>query len=133
MGSNPTRAIHQHVLAEQSGVLATLSRWRSGVQIPSGTHFITRRGTQSGKAAKLKPSWSVGSTPTRSAPIGPRAGGCWRSPTKGLRALVTSHPTSELLAAAAAFKACVGCGARCDVVVVVVVIVPLLFVVIEFC
>ena len=51
VGSNPTRAIHQHVLAEQPGVLATLSRWRSGVQIPSGTHFITRRGTQSGKAA----------------------------------------------------------------------------------
>jgi hypothetical protein len=26
-----------HVLAEQPGVLATLSRWRSWVQIPSGT------------------------------------------------------------------------------------------------
>jgi hypothetical protein len=80
VGSNPTRAIHQHVLAEQPGVLATLSRWRSGVQIPSGTLFKTRRGTQSGKAA-LKPARpgrrlmkedkgsgcgsSVGSTPIR--------------------------------------------------------------------
>jgi hypothetical protein len=42
-----------YVLAEQPGVLATLSRWRSWVQIPSGTP--SRRGTQAGKAAKLKP------------------------------------------------------------------------------
>lgn len=27
----------KHVLAEQAGVLATLSRWRSGVQVPSRT------------------------------------------------------------------------------------------------
>ena len=33
------------------------------VQIPSRT--LIWHGTQSGKAAKLKPSWSVGSTPTR--------------------------------------------------------------------
>jgi hypothetical protein len=40
VGSKPTRAINQHVRAEQPGVLATLSRWRSGVQIPSGTLFL---------------------------------------------------------------------------------------------
>ena len=43
------------VLAEQPGVLATLSRWRSWVQIPSGTLAIMRRGTPIGRAAKLKP------------------------------------------------------------------------------
>ena len=68
------------VLVEQSGVLATLSRWRSWVRIPSGTlenqgsgvrkkpaydvwlapdsGLLTprkRHGTQTGKAAKLKP------------------------------------------------------------------------------
>ena len=44
-------------------MLATLSRWRSGVQIPSGT--LARHGTQSGKAAKLKTSCLAGSTPAR--------------------------------------------------------------------
>ena len=44
----------KHVLVEQLGVLATLSRWRPWVQIPSGT--LTWHGTQTGKAAKLKPS-----------------------------------------------------------------------------
>ena len=76
-----------HVLVEQPGVLACLSRRRSRVQIPSRTPFdrctrtrcITRQGmapggsartnmkrrsTQTGKAAKLKPSrLSAGSTP----------------------------------------------------------------------
>ena len=33
----------KQVLVEQSGVLATLSRWRSWVQIPSGTLFIAFR------------------------------------------------------------------------------------------
>ena len=36
-----------------------------GFKSPRGRISTTRRGTQSGKAAKLKPSWSVGSTPTR--------------------------------------------------------------------
>ena len=36
-----------------------------GFKSPRGRFFTTRRGTQSGKAAKLKPSWSVGSTPSR--------------------------------------------------------------------
>jgi hypothetical protein len=42
------------VLVEQPGVLAALSRRRSRVQIPSGT-LEARHGTQTGKAAKLKP------------------------------------------------------------------------------
>src|SRR5437763_10374956 len=50
----PLELLNKHVLAEQSGVLAILSRWRSGVQIPSGT--LTRHGTQTGKATKLKPT-----------------------------------------------------------------------------
>ena len=33
----PTSDPRLPVLVEQPGVLATLSRWRSGVQIPSGT------------------------------------------------------------------------------------------------
>jgi hypothetical protein len=45
-------------------VLATLSRWRSRVQIPS--RALAQHGTQTGKAAKLKPSRSsAGSTPAR--------------------------------------------------------------------
>ena len=44
----------RHVLVEQPGVLATLSRWRPWVQIPSGT--LQRHGTQTGKATKFKPS-----------------------------------------------------------------------------
>ena len=46
-----------NALVEQPGVLATLSRWRSWVQIPSGAlRSVNRRhGTQIGKAAKLKP------------------------------------------------------------------------------
>ena len=41
----------QHVLAEQPGVLATLSRWRSSVQIRSGTLAIARYANwQSGEA-----------------------------------------------------------------------------------
>src|SRR6202035_237682 len=49
--------LKESVLVEQSGVLATLSRWRSWVQIPSGTLGGATRwhGTQTGKAAKLKP------------------------------------------------------------------------------
>ena len=49
------RCITPDVLVEQSGVLATLSRWRSWVQIPSGTleRLKGRHGTQTGKAAKL--------------------------------------------------------------------------------
>lgn len=64
---SPSLFVHVYVLVEQSGVLATLSRWRSGVQIPSGTLAVNtrwppsngavqRRGTQTGIAAKLKPS-----------------------------------------------------------------------------
>ena len=72
----PTSDPRLPVLVEQPGVLATLSRWRSGVQIPSGTlgrdeRVETRaRGGDiwllslvsslssfgAGKAAKLKPS-----------------------------------------------------------------------------
>ena len=59
----PPEPLIRHVLAEQPGVLATLSRWRSGVRIPSGT--LARHGTQFGKAAKLKPSCVAGSTPAR--------------------------------------------------------------------
>ncbi len=44
---------NDHAPVEESGVLATLSRWRSRVQIPSGA--LERRGTQTGKAAELKP------------------------------------------------------------------------------
>ena len=45
-------------------MLAILSRWRSRVQIPS--RAAGQHGTQTGKAAKLKPSRSfVGSIPTR--------------------------------------------------------------------
>ena len=36
-----------------------------GFKSPRGRFLTIRRGAQSGKAAKLKPSWSVGSTPTR--------------------------------------------------------------------
>jgi hypothetical protein len=47
-------------------VLATLSRWRSRVQIPPGALAEEgRHGTQTGKATRLKPGDSVGSTPTR--------------------------------------------------------------------
>ena len=49
-----------------SGVLATLSRWRPRVRIPPGA--LNREGwhgTQTGKATRLKPGDSVGSTPTR--------------------------------------------------------------------
>lgn len=51
-------------LAEQPGVLATLSRWRSWVQIPSRA-LDGRHGTPTGRAAKLKPWCPVGSNPTR--------------------------------------------------------------------
>jgi hypothetical protein len=45
---------HSHrVLVEQSGVLATLSTWRSRVQIPS--RALKWHGTRTGIAAKLKP------------------------------------------------------------------------------
>ena len=56
---------HRHVLAEQPGVLATLSRWRTTAarrcpgSNPIGDAFfdqLRQRGTQTGKAAKLKPS-----------------------------------------------------------------------------
>lgn len=50
-------------LAEQSGVLATLSRWRSWVQIPS--RGLTRRGTQLAKRQSSNLCDFVGSTPTR--------------------------------------------------------------------
>ena len=56
-----------HVLAEQPGVLATLSRWRSGVQIPSGTLFTTHndavRNLEKRRSSNLRDF--VGSTPTR--------------------------------------------------------------------
>lgn len=45
-----------YVLAEQPGVLATLSRWRSGVRIPSGTLEKNGAVRKPEKAAKLKPS-----------------------------------------------------------------------------
>ncbi len=45
---------HEHALVEQPGVLACLSRRRSRVQIPSRA-LGKWRGTQTGKAAKLKP------------------------------------------------------------------------------
>jgi hypothetical protein len=51
---------------EQPGVLATLSQWRSRVQIPPGALKKEGwHGTQTGKATRLKPGDSVGSTPTR--------------------------------------------------------------------
>jgi hypothetical protein len=47
-------------------VLATLSRWRSRVQIPpEALKWEEWHGTQTGKATRLKPGDSVGSTPTR--------------------------------------------------------------------
>jgi hypothetical protein len=47
-------------------MLATRSRWRSRVQIPPGAlKWEERHGTQTGKATRLKPGDSVGSTPTR--------------------------------------------------------------------
>lgn len=57
----PPELFNQSVLVEQPGVLATLSRWRSWVRIPSGALELCgcgdlgRHGTQTGKAAKLKP------------------------------------------------------------------------------
>ena len=47
-------------------MLATLSQWRSRVQIPpEALKWKGRHGTQTGKATRLKPGDSVGSTPTR--------------------------------------------------------------------
>ena len=55
-----------HALAEQPGVLASLSARRSRVRIPPGAlEWEGWHGTQTGKAARLKPGDSVGSTPTR--------------------------------------------------------------------
>ena len=61
------------VLAEQPGVLATLSRWRSGVQIPSGT--LTHDAVRNPAKRRMRPtgvlpvgarpSCIVGSTPSR--------------------------------------------------------------------
>ena len=58
MGSTPTWATVTNVLVEQPGVLATLSRWRTRVQIPPGT--LTRSGTQtwqSGEAQTFVTLW----------------------------------------------------------------------------
>ncbi len=47
-------------------MLATLSQWRSRVQIPpEALKWKGQHGTQTGKATRLKPGDSVGSTPTR--------------------------------------------------------------------
>jgi hypothetical protein len=47
-------------------MLASLSARRSRVQIPPGALGSEgRHGTQTGKATRLKPGGSVGSTPTR--------------------------------------------------------------------
>lgn len=61
----PTR--RKKPLAEQSGVLATLSRWRSWVQIPS--RGLVWRGTQLAKRQSSNLCDSVGSTPTRATAI----------------------------------------------------------------
>ena len=50
----PPELLEINTSSWSSGVLACLSRRRSWVQIPSRT--LTRHGTQTGKAAKLKPS-----------------------------------------------------------------------------
>jgi hypothetical protein len=73
VGSQPqaNAIMKTNVLAEQPGVLATLSRWRSSVRIRSGT---LRRGTQTGKAARLKPWRFVGSTPTRATLVSASVG-----------------------------------------------------------
>lgn len=62
----PPELFH-YPLAEQSGVLATPSRWRSWVQIPS--RGLTRRGTQLAKRQSSNLCDSVGSTPTRASPF----------------------------------------------------------------
>jgi hypothetical protein len=72
-------------LAEQSGVLATLSRWRSWVQVPS--RGLNRARYAIGKAAKLKPSWFVGSTPSR-------ASGTHASAEQGRAQVAVTHPPS---------------------------------------
>src|SRR5438105_11886146 len=57
----------EEVLVEQSGVLATLSRWRSWVQIPSGTlaQAATGPGGGTGRHAALRTpclrAWEVDS------------------------------------------------------------------------
>ena len=58
MGSTPTWATGRTVLVEQSGVLATLSRWRTRVQIPPG--MLDRSDTQtwqSGEAQTFVTLW----------------------------------------------------------------------------
>ena len=55
------------VLVEQFGVLATLSRWRSWVQIPS--RGLVWRGTQLAKRQSSNLCDFVGSTPTRATAI----------------------------------------------------------------
>ncbi len=51
------------VLVEQLGVLATLSRWRPWVQIPSGT--LTWRGTLVWQSDQAQTLVDVGSNPSR--------------------------------------------------------------------
>ena len=58
VGSNPT--VLAHVLVGQPGVAATLSRWRSWVQIPSGT--LSSRGRPVRRPSDTRVE--VGSTPT---------------------------------------------------------------------
>ena len=55
------------VLVEQSGVLATLSRWRSWVQIPSGT---LRHGTPTWQSDQAQTLVFVGSNPARATDLG---------------------------------------------------------------
>ena len=52
-----------HVLVEQSGVLATLSTWRSRVQIPS--RALKWHGTPIRQSDGFQTSVDVGSTPSR--------------------------------------------------------------------
>ena len=64
MGSTPTWATtNNYVLAEQSGVLATLSTWRSRVQIPS--RALKWHGTPIRQSDGFQTSVDVGSTPSR--------------------------------------------------------------------
>ena len=49
----PLQAQGQHVPVEQSGVLATLSRWRTRVRIPPGTLLARYANRQSGQAQTL--------------------------------------------------------------------------------
>ena len=78
------------VLVEQPGVLATLSRWRSRVQIPSGTLLTMARyaNRQSGQAQTLV---TAGSTPACAThEVNHPSAGHWRAQ------VAVNHPPSRM-------------------------------------